>query len=170
MIDLKRLRSDAEYRRGIERKRVRAGLIDEVLAVDETHRALVGEVDGLRARQNAASKEIGQAAADERAAKIEAAAKVKEELAAQEATLHDADARLRELALQVPNSADASVPDGGEDDGVAIKSVGVENPAPALDHAAFAGAAQEAFALYGLGIATTTRAAARAACLASAFM
>jgi seryl-tRNA synthetase len=141
VIDLKRLRSDAEYRRGIERKRVRAGLIDEVLAVDETHRALVTEVEALRARQNAASKEIGKAAAEERAAKIEAAAALKEELTAQEQVLHEADAQLRALALQVPNSADASVPDGGEDDGVAIKTVGVENPAPALDHAAFAEAA-----------------------------
>ena len=118
MIDLKRLRTDAEYRRGIERKRVRAGLIDDVLAIDETHRALVTEVDGLRARQNAASKEIGKAAPDERAAKIEAAAKLKEELTAKEQMLQEFDAGLRELASQVPNSADASVPDGGEDDGV----------------------------------------------------
>ena len=34
MIDLKRLRADDEYRRGIERKRVRPGLIDDVLAND----------------------------------------------------------------------------------------------------------------------------------------
>ncbi len=40
MIDLKRLRDEPEYRRGIERKRVRAGLIDEVLAADDAHRAL----------------------------------------------------------------------------------------------------------------------------------
>ena len=33
--------------------------------------SLVQEVEALRARQNAASKEIGKAAPDERAAKIE---------------------------------------------------------------------------------------------------
>ena len=136
VIDLKRLRDEPEYRRGIERKRVRAGLIDDVLAIDETHRALVTEVEGLRARQNAASKEIGKAAPDERTAKIEAAAQLKEELAAKEPVLHEFDAGLRELALQVPNPADASVPDGGEDDGVAIKQVGVTENAPPLDHAA----------------------------------
>ena len=38
VIDLKRLRDEPEYRRGIERKRVRAGLVDEVLAADEAHR------------------------------------------------------------------------------------------------------------------------------------
>ena len=138
MIDLKRLRADDEYRRGIERKRVRPGLIDDVLAIDETHRALLSEVEGLRARQNAASKEIGKAAADERASKIEAAARLKEELAAKEQTLHEFDAGVRELALQLPNPADASVPDGGEDDGAEIKQVGDCGPAPALDHAAFA--------------------------------
>ena len=59
VIDLKRLRDEPEYRRGIERKRVRAGLIDEVLAADAEHRALVQEVEGCapartrRARRSA---------------------------------------------------------------------------------------------------------------------
>jgi seryl-tRNA synthetase len=150
VIDLKRLRSDAEYRRGIERKRVREGLIDEVLAADEQHRAVVTEVEALRARQNAASKEIGKAAPDERAAKIEAAAKLKDELSAQEQKLQEVEARLRELALQIPNSADASVPDGGEDDGEEIKKVGEPAAAPVLDHAAFAEA---------IGFVDTARAA-----------
>src|SRR5207248_2231157 len=113
-----------------ERKRVRAGLVDEVLAVDDAHRASVTEVEALRARQNAASKEIGKAAPDERASKIEAASKLKEELAAHEQALQEIEARLRELALQIPNSADASVPDGGEDDGEEIKKVGETPDAP----------------------------------------
>ena len=150
MIDLKRLRADAEYRRGIERKRVRAGLIDDLLAIDETHRTLVTEVDQLRARQNAASKEIGRAAPDERAAKIEAAAQLKSELTAKEQVLHEFEAGVRELALQVPNPADPSVPDGGEDDGEEIRKVGVIRDAPALDHAAFAEA---------IGFVDTARAA-----------
>ena len=58
MIDLKRLRDDPEYRRGIERKRVPAGLVDEVIALDNVYRQLLSEVETLRARQNAASAEI----------------------------------------------------------------------------------------------------------------
>ena len=81
MIDLKRLRDDPEYRVGIERKRVRAGLIDEVLAAEDARRAVLAAVEELRARQNAASKEIGQAAPDDRPAKIAAAGALKEELA-----------------------------------------------------------------------------------------
>ncbi len=137
MIDLKRLRDEPEYRRGIERKRVRAGLIEEVLAADAAHRVLVQEVEALRARQNAASKEIGKAAPDRRDALREAAARLKEELTAREKELQPADSRLRELALQVPNPADSSVPDGGEDEGEVVRVVGDTPPPPPLDHAAF---------------------------------
>ncbi|MGZ6910161.1 MAG: serine--tRNA ligase [Acidimicrobiia bacterium] len=138
MIDLKRLREDPDYRAGIERKRVRPGLIDDVLAADDARRALLTEVEELRARQNAASKEIGQAAPDERPAKIAAAGALKEQLAAREPDLATAEATVRELALAVPNPADASVPDGGEDDGEVLRVVGPETQVPALDHAAFA--------------------------------
>ena len=137
MIDLKRLRDDAEYRRGIERKRVRAGLLDDVLRLDDSRRALISEVDGLRARQNAASKEIGKAAAEERPAKIEAAAALKAELSALEKELSALETELRELALQVPNAADPSVPDGGEEDFEVLRAVGAVTDAPRLDHAAF---------------------------------
>ncbi|MGZ4795093.1 MAG: serine--tRNA ligase, partial [Acidimicrobiia bacterium] len=99
MIDLKRLREDPDYRAGIERKRVRPGLIDDVLAADDARRALLTEVEELRARQNAASKEIGQAAPDERPAKIAAAGALKEQLAAREPDLATAEATVRELAL-----------------------------------------------------------------------
>jgi seryl-tRNA synthetase len=137
VIDLKRLRDEPEYRAGIERKRVRAGLIDELLAADDARRALLTEVEELRARQNAASKEIGQAAPEDRPAKIAAAGALKEELAAREPDLAAAEAAVRGLALTVPNPADADVPDGGEDDGEVLRTVGTPGPAPALDHAAF---------------------------------
>jgi seryl-tRNA synthetase len=139
VIDLRRLRDEPEYRRGIERKRVQDGLIDLVLRADEARRALVTEVDGLRARQNAASKAIGAAAEADRPAQIEAAAKLKRELTSMERALGAAEDELRDLALQLPNPADASVPDGGEDEGEVLRIVGSVDdvPAPALDHAAF---------------------------------
>ncbi len=138
MIDLRRLRDEPDYRAGIERKRVRPGLIDDVIAADALHRALLTEVEELRARQNAASKEIGRAAPQERPTKIAAAGALKEALAAREPELANAESILRELALGVPNPADPSVPDGGEDEGDVIRTVGDTGPAPALDHAEFA--------------------------------
>jgi seryl-tRNA synthetase len=137
VIDLKRLRDEPTYRRGVDRKRVAAGLVDEVLADDERARELRTRVEELRARQNAASKEIGQAAPDERAAKIAAAGELKAELTALEADLAQAEDMLRQRALALPNPADASVPDGGEDDGEVVRTVGEPGPAPPLDHAAF---------------------------------
>jgi seryl-tRNA synthetase len=95
-------------------------------------------VQELRTRQNAASKEIGKAALDEREAKIAAAGALKAELQADERTLSELDARLRDLALQLPNPADPSVPDGGEDDYDVVRTVGDAGAAPPLDHAEYA--------------------------------
>ncbi|AKL72397.1 seryl-tRNA synthetase [Actinobacteria bacterium IMCC26256] len=136
MIDVKRLREEPEYRRGIERKRVRPGLIDELLAAEEIRRSLLSEVEELRAEQNAASKEIGRAAADERAERIAAAAVLKERLTTREPHLAEAEASVRALALQIPNPASPEVPDGGEDDGVVLRTVGETPGPPPLDHAA----------------------------------
>src|SRR4051812_14742509 len=132
VIDLRRLRDEAAYRTGIERKRVASGLVDDVLAADDAQRALQRRVEDLRAAHNAASKEIGKAAPDQRAALVAAGAERKEALAALEAELGEADVALRTLALQLPNPADASVPDGGEDDGEVVRTVGAPGPAPAL--------------------------------------
>ncbi len=137
MIDLRRLRSEPEYRRGIERKRVRGGLIDEVLAADDERRGLQAEVQKLRERQNAASKEIGRAAPDQRKALIDAAGALKDELAAAEPRLAEVEARVNELALQLPNPADPRVPEGGEEDAVVVREVGQVVQAPPLDHATF---------------------------------
>ena len=108
-----------------------------MLAADAERRELLGRVEVLRAQQNAASKEIGKAAPEERPAKIAAATSLKEQLAALEPELATIDDRVNELALQVPNPADASVPDGGEDDGEVLRTVGDPTGAPPLDHAAF---------------------------------
>lgn len=138
MIDLKRLADDPQYRLDIERKRVRPGLIEETLAVLGRQRDAAARVQELRTRQNAASKEIGKAAPDERAAKIAAASELKDELVAAELLLNEVDPELRALALQIPNPAHATVPDGGEDEGDVVREIGERNAAPALDHADFA--------------------------------
>jgi seryl-tRNA synthetase len=138
MIDLKRLADDAAYRAGIERKRVRAGLLDELLQLAARERDINASVQELRTRQNSASKEIGRAAPQDRPAKIASAASLKEELAAAEASLDLIQPQVRELALQVPNPAHESVPDGGEDEGTVVRSVGEQNAPPAVDHADFA--------------------------------
>lgn len=136
MIDLRRLRDDPAYRAGIERKRVGEGLLGRVLALDAEQRAQRRTVEDLRAAQKAASKQIGPGGPDA-AARREATAR-KGQLQAAEEELDILERQLRELALQVPNPADPSVPDGGEDDGEVLRSVGDPSSAPARDHATFA--------------------------------
>jgi len=150
VIDLRRLRDEPEYRVGIERKRVRPGLLDEVLQAYDVVIHTRPEVETQRAEQNQASKEIGKAPPDERPFKIERAAATKARLQQVESALAEAENRLRALALQLPNPADESVPDGGEDDGVVVKTVGEIGPAPRLDHAELAEA---------MGFVDTARAA-----------
>jgi seryl-tRNA synthetase len=140
VIDLKRLRDDDAYRAGIERKRVAEGLIREVLQLDAEQRAQQQKVEALRARQKKVSKEIGKASPDVRDARVAEASELKDELKRAEDELSIFDARLRDLVLRVPNPADQSVPEGGEDDGEVLRVVGDTPAAPPLDHAAFADA------------------------------
>ena len=91
MIDLRRLRDEPAYRRGIERKRVASGAVEEVLTADGERREQLALVEELRARQNAASKEIGRAAPEERQALVTAASELKEGLAGAEAALKAMD-------------------------------------------------------------------------------
>ena len=130
MIDLRALRDDPAIRLAIERKRVSPELIDEVLALDREHRDLQQAVEQMRARQKAASKAVSGADPDDRAGLVAQASELKQELQVGEAALNEITARLNDLALQIPSPADASVPDGGEDDGEVLRTVGDTPPPP----------------------------------------
>ncbi len=136
MIDLRRLRDDPAYRAGIERKRVGGGLLGRVLALDAEQRAQRHTVEDLRAAQKAASKQIGRGGPDQ-AARAQAT-ELKAQVQAAEEELGILERQLRELARQVPNPADASVPDGGEDDAEVLRTHGETGAAPARDHATYA--------------------------------
>ncbi len=135
MIDLKKLRDDEAYRAGAIRKGAESGVIDQLLAAEDERRELLAEVEGLRAEQNAASKEIGRAAPDERDAKIAAAGELKAGLEQRESLLARAQGGVDDLILSVPNPAHESVPDGGEEDFELIDVVGTPIAAPPMDHA-----------------------------------
>jgi seryl-tRNA synthetase len=136
VIDLKRL-TEADYRAGIERKGAEPDLIDQLISLSSRHHDLQLAVEDARARSNAVSKEIGKASPEERPAKIEAAGLVKAELTAAEADYNVVDDEMKALALQLPVPADTSVPDGGEDEGTVVATIGEQNAAPPMDHADF---------------------------------
>ncbi|MCP5028759.1 MAG: serine--tRNA ligase [Actinomycetia bacterium] len=135
MIDLRRLRDDAAYRSGAVKKGADAELLERLLVMDQARLDALQSVEDLRARSNAASKDIGRAAPEERPAKIAAAGLLKDELAAAEATLATHQEGVDVLVLDVPNPAHESVPTGGEEAFELIREVGDRIPAPPLDHA-----------------------------------
>ena len=135
VIDLRRLRDDAAYRDGAIRKSAEPSLIDEVLAADETWRSVTHQAEQARAAQNAASREIGRAAPDDRPAKIAEAGRLSEEVERLETEERAAAQRRTELALRAPNPAAADVPSGGEEDFETVHEVGQCGEPPAHDHA-----------------------------------
>ena len=136
MIDLKRLREDEAYRQGALAKGVEASTVERVLQLDDVQRAALSSTEALRAESNAASKEIGRAAPDERQAKIDAAGELKTRLTTAEAELTKADEELQTLALLIPNPAHESVPTGDEDAFRVEHEQGGQPPVPAFDHGA----------------------------------
>jgi seryl-tRNA synthetase len=143
MLDLRQIRRDPEpVRAALARRRDGSDVrLYRALALDERVRALRPEVEGLRARQNEASKAIGQAkkegrdAGPEIAAMQEVAQRVKalgEELAAAEAELQDVNALL-------PNPPDP----GAADADTTLREVGEgrkgDHPHPPRDHLELAG-------------------------------
>jgi len=137
VIDLTRLRDEPDYRDGAIRKGASETSIDELLAAESSRRSALGEAEQLRAKSNAASKEIGRAAPDEREGRIEAAAKIKASLAAADTSLKHAEAVVSGLILSIPNPAHVSVPSGGEQDFELIATVGAQIPPRPMDHAEF---------------------------------
>ncbi|MBW3663322.1 MAG: serine--tRNA ligase [Actinobacteria bacterium] len=125
MIDVRLLRDDPDRvaaalaRRGIGRVEV-----DELVELDERRRSLIAAVEGARAEQNAASKSIGKASPDERAGMIQAAAELKDRGAQLETELAGVETDFETRLAGIPNLPDAAAPEGGEGEGVVIKTVG----------------------------------------------
>lgn len=135
MIDLRKLANDIDYRNGSIRKGASSGDIDSLLAAEAERRQTLTEVESLRAEQNTVSKEIGRATPEDRPARIAAANELKARLGQLEEQLQAAQTKVTELALQVPNPAHESVPDGGEEDFRIEGEVGERTPPGPMDHA-----------------------------------
>ena len=115
MIDIKKLRDDfdataaALARRGVEK-----ATLQKAKDLDARRRALVGETESLKAKRNAASKEIGKLAkegGDIAAAKDEMR-KVGDRIAEIDKELAQVDHDLRETLLMIPNIPAPEIPTG----------------------------------------------------------
>ncbi len=126
MLDIKLVRSNPDVVREALRRRGSTSSLDEFLAVEEDRRRLTTEVEERRARRNVVSDEIAQLkrAGGDAADKIAAMQELGGEIKTFEQQLAEAEERLKELLLQIPNIPLDDVPEGGEDDAVVLRHVG----------------------------------------------
>ncbi len=121
MNDLSALRKDpAAARAALTSRHPRwAEALDALLKLDESHRAVLKEVEDLRAKRNASSQEIGKAKASKDEARAQAlmaeVGRLKAEMGSKEAALAEAEKAVRAAALDLPNLPDAGVPVGKDE-------------------------------------------------------
>src|ERR687885_441176 len=117
MIDLRKAREQPEAFRAALARRGAAEAFDALLAADERWRALVPQVDELRARQKIDGKPTPE--------QLEGLKQIKERLRALEEALAAAESVREEALAKVPNPPHESAADGmTEDDAVEIKRWG----------------------------------------------
>lgn len=116
MLDIKFIRENFDIvEMAAKKKKVKIDL-KELLKADDERLLLLGEVESMRAEQNAVSDRITQIT--DQAAKAELIRNmqlVKEELKTKEEKLKAVMEVWRDLMLRVPNVPDMSVPDGDSD-------------------------------------------------------
>ena len=127
MIDLNLLRENPEiFRHSMSVRQMDASPVEQVLELDERRRAILQEVETLKAERNAVSREIGRMPdPSQRQAKIEAMRLVGERISALDETLRKVEAQLSEAIAVIPNLPDERTPvgiDGSEN--VVLKTVG----------------------------------------------
>ena len=128
MLDIRLIRDNPELvRDAIRRRGQDTAPLEALLRADERRRALLIQVEGLRADRNRVSEQIGtikQAGGDasEMVAQMRTVGDRIKEL---EADLGEVEAEQERLALEIPNIPDESVPAGtSEDDNVIVREWG----------------------------------------------
>ena len=126
MLDLKLIRSEPERVKEALARRGAAEAIDELLRLDARRRELLPEIEGGRAEQNRASKEIAEAkrSGDDATAAITEMRDLSARLKEMQAELAEVEEARERLAVTLPNLPDPDAPDGGEGDAVVLREVG----------------------------------------------
>jgi len=127
MLDIRLIRSQPEKVQEALRRRGKEISLDPVLQADARRRALLVEVEALKARRNEASAEIGRkkGTGENLDAVRQEMREVGERISSLEAQVREVEGELEALLLRIPNLPDASVPDGlKEEDNVLVREWG----------------------------------------------
>ncbi len=134
MIDIKTLRREPEKFKELLSRRdaVYGKMIDELLTVDEERRALLTEIEKLKAERNRLSKEIGELfkkGEREKALKAkEEVEKISERVKRLEKELREIEEKFQKLILSIPNPPHPSVPVGEDENDNVVVRVWGEKP------------------------------------------
>ena len=128
MIDVRKLKDEFdETAAALARRGVEKATLEKARDLDAKRRALLAETETLKAKRNAASKEIGKIAkegGDIAAAKDEMR-KVGDRIAEIDRELAEAGAELRETLLMIPNIPAPEIPTGMDSSAnVVVRKVG----------------------------------------------
>ncbi len=139
MLDLKFVRENIPAVEEALRKRRSSLSLDGFVELDKARRALLVEVEGMRAERNAASEEIGRLRREKKdAAELMGGMKaLSDRLKGAEGDLPEIERRMEEFLLSIPNVPDPSVPEGaGEEDNPVARTWGAPRDFafPVKDH------------------------------------
>ena len=127
MLDLNLIRENPDLvRKALKNRQMDDSPIDEVLRLDEKRRALLIQVEALKAERNAVSKEIGRSKdAAEREKKIASMREVGDQITALDKEVSQVEAELHAITSAIPNIPDERTPIGvNEDENVVLRTVG----------------------------------------------
>jgi seryl-tRNA synthetase len=127
MLDLNLIREKPDLvRTSLKNRQMETASVDGILRLDEKRRALLTQVEALKAERNAVSKEIGKLKdAAEREQKIAAMREVGDQITALDKEVAEAEAELNVLTAALPNIPDERTPIGAsEDENVVLRTVG----------------------------------------------
>ena len=118
MLDMKLIRGETERVKAALARRKEEIDIDAVIALDDSRRAILYEVEGLKARQNEASKKIpAMKKAGEDTAPVFAEMKeISEKVKALDEQVKEVETKIYEAMLRIPNIPNDEVPDGDTDE------------------------------------------------------
>jgi seryl-tRNA synthetase len=133
MLDLRLIREEPDRvreRLGVRGRAEYSATLDDLLGLDEQRRALISDVDGLRARRNEVSPQVGRLKQagrhDEAEPLVIEMRELGERMAALEKQRDAVEQQVRDLLYNLPNLPEQMVPAGGEDANVVVREWGEE--------------------------------------------